>query len=191
MPDNTSDDSTSDEREEQNSIQGNIFKWLIIILVVLLLFASVLMALGYLLNENEKKTKAQITEIRNTEALVAETKSTEFQSAKQERNVQEKVKKKAEEKSKAQLFNDLARLRDLEQAKQIIVNNLVCQDVRQCHFVDTGTIELGCVVAVNAIGKSMLTREQFTRTFSLNDEQCEEQISELSLTCRHNICSIE
>ncbi|REL34287.1 hypothetical protein [Thalassotalea euphylliae] len=208
---------SSGDRMGQNTLQQAIFRWLIIACVVLALLTSVLLALGYMLKENERKTRAlieasqpahQSTRPRAQQALEAQPHAESInplieltddllptpeqsQLTLATQNSEESAESEVEAKVKAQLLKDLARLRQLEQAKQTILNNLVCQDVSQCHFVDTSSIELGCVVAVNTIGKSMLSKAQFVQTFSQNDSECEERISELSLTCHHNMCSIE
>ncbi|REL25533.1 hypothetical protein DXX93_02525 [Thalassotalea euphylliae] len=195
---------------KQASISQIIFKWLIIACVVLAILASVLLALGYMLKENERKTRAlkaeleqaaqvkqtPLNDVRDSEASIAREltplsalasgstlQADQKQAAEKERQVQAKIKQ--------QLAIDIARLQQLDQAKNIILNNLVCQNVNQCHFIDTQSIDLGCVIAVNTIGKSMLSRQEFIQAFSKTDNECEERISELSLTCHHNICSIQ
>ncbi|REL30802.1 hypothetical protein [Thalassotalea euphylliae] len=214
---------SSGDRMGQNTLQQAIFRWLIIACVVLALLTSVLLALGYMLKENERKTRAlieasqhdqQSTRPRAQQVVTAQphaesitplieltnevSPTTELLPLSEQSQLtlatqggEESAESEVEAKVKAQLLKDLARLRQLEQAKQTILNNLVCQDVSQCRFVDTSSIELGCVVAVNTIGKSMLSKAQFVQTFSQNDSECEERISELSLTCHHNMCSIE
>ena len=227
MPNSSGSNSSAPNSSEPNSSQSAgyqrhikqvgisqiIFKWLIIACVVLAILASVLLALGYMLKENERKTRAlkaeleQAAQSTQTSRAPANTahenepriageltplsslasantlQADQKQAAEKERQVQAKIKQ--------QLANDIARLQQLDQAKNIILNNLVCQNVKQCHFIDTQSIDLGCVIAVNTIGKSMLSRQEFIQAFSKTDNECEERISELSLTCHHNICSIQ
>ena len=161
-----------------------LIKWLVIACLVLSVLLIVLLALGYLLSENEKKTRALMGESHQLESI--EEQPTRNPIPAQVPSIETAELSDADHQLVKQL-KQLKAQQQLLQVKQTIINNLVCQDVSQCRFVDTGSIELGCVVAVNSIGASMLDK----LTFKRRDSECEEQISQLSLTCHHNICSIK
>lgn len=156
-----------------------LVKWLLISLLVISALAAILLGLGYLLNENEKNTKALVAQIEQEKQANKQTLPKPVVS-------QSPTHLKTEAHNK-QLETALAQLNKIERVKSLIVDNLVCKDVSQCKFVDTGQVDLGCVIAVNSIGKSLLLKEQFGQRMI----ECEERISDLSLTCHHNICSIE
>lgn len=165
---------------------NTLSKWLIIVLVSLLVLMMILLGLGYLLKENERETralKAQLDQERKAEQAMAKKPLPLVLEQTPEQSLQAQYKR--------QLEKDLAELeyrqQDVTQIKQIIIENLVCQEVSQCRLVDTASIDLGCVIATNTIGQSMLKAFDF----KVRDQACEERISDLSLTCHHNICSIK
>jgi len=148
-----------------------LVKWLAISALVLSVLFIVLLLLGYLLSDNEKNTRAYLSQ----------------QAAQEQANFQKAANNHGHDivATKA----DVALKIQAQQAKieAIIVNNLICTDVSQCRLVETNNATLGCVVAINIIGKNLLAKEQLL----VSDKVCLESMNNHSLACELNICTIK
>ncbi len=64
---------------------------------------------------------------------------------------------------------------------------MTCATNKQCKLVDTGRIELGCVITVNGIGKSLVDKlDKLPKS-----PMCEEKIDDVIAECHRNTCSIK
>ena len=156
-------------------------KWLTIIFVALLVFSAIVFALALLLHDNKEKTEQY-----QRQQLQAEIANAEQQRAIAE-NALPAASVVAQQKAEALLRENLKNLTLIENKKKIVLEHITCSDNSQCKLFDTGRIELGCVVAVNGIGKTMLDNTAYME----RSAECEEQISALNASCRHNICTVE
>ncbi|WP_448211775.1 hypothetical protein [Colwellia sp. MEBiC06753] len=156
---------------------NTLVKWLIIAIIVITVLSVILLGLGYLLAENERKTKAyhansqqkQLTASSEPQALVKPTSL-------------------APEDTK-QLSNETMITHSSVQAKKIkriILENLVCSDVSQCVATNIGVKALGCVVATNKIGASLLAKQVLPTASA----ECVTGELQPVLVCQQNICSI-
>lgn len=175
-----------------------IIKWLAIISFALFIFTLLLVGLGYLLKENERKTtilKNKLDEersIRQSRQLTKEHLNNPIILTKDlgtplptQRYSNNTVNDEGNEKVLSTNNNNIDK--EIIEYKQIIIDHLMCTSTQQCKLFDTGRIELGCVVAVNNIGYSLLSKKvELSRS-----PFCEEQVSELSKSCHRNICSVQ
>ena len=159
----------------------SLLKWVTIATIALAVITLILLGVGYMLSENEKETRALKEKI--DERAIAESKvrtRADILAARNSSLVKPVMPKSAKPMPRLPVVDDLL-------AKQVIANNLVCQDISQCELFDTGRTSLGCVVAVNGIGLSQLNR----LNFGGKEAECEETITNVQATCHHNICSIK
>ncbi|MFT6249948.1 MAG: hypothetical protein ACJAZQ_003175 [Cognaticolwellia sp.] len=155
-----------------------LFKWLVITVVVVVVFLIFLLALGYLLKENEKTT--QQLKIKSTQdAQIQQVKEARKQALFQ-------IKPTHALTPKLTLF---------EQSQQkIITDNSVCQSKKECFLVQTNSQALGCIVVVNATGIAILLKtasELNLHQVTTND--CQQAYSNepiLSSACQNYTCSI-
>ncbi|MFT6249395.1 MAG: hypothetical protein ACJAZQ_002611 [Cognaticolwellia sp.] len=155
-----------------------LFKWLVITVIVVVVFLIALLALGYLLKENEKTT--QQLKIKSTQdAQIQQVKEARRQSLFQ-------VKPTHALTPKLTLF---------EQSQQkIITDNSVCQSKKECFLVQTNNQALGCIVVVNATGVAILLKtvsELNLPQVITND--CQQTYSNepiLLAACQNYTCSI-
>lgn len=158
-------------------IMHTLFKWLVITVIVLVLFLTVLLALGYLLKENEQVT-----------------------SQLKIKSVQDAQRKQDKEARRKALFNVkpthllTKTLTSFELSQQkIITDNASCQSPKECFMVHTDSKALGCIVAVNATGVAILLKtasEANLTDMSTNDcQQTYSQNSVSTLFCQNNTCS--
>ncbi|MFD2165295.1 hypothetical protein ACFSJY_03375 [Thalassotalea euphylliae] len=159
----------------------SLFKWISIAAIALAVIALILLGVGYILSKNEKETRALKDKL--DERAIAESK------VRTRADILSGQKSISRNPLPPQPRKPTLRLPVVEDmlAKQVITNNLVCQDVSQCELFDTGRTSLGCVVAVNGIGLSQLNR----LNFGGKETECEETITNVQATCHHNICSIK
>ncbi len=148
------------------------FKWLSIIVIVLVGFLVMLLFLGYLLKENEAATtqlKAQLE--------------------------QEAYQQQEKEQRRKDLFYPLPKTSNsFEKSQQkIIADNLSCQTDAQCFLVHTHSRALGCIVSVNTTGAAILLKTTpKNENLQLLGNYCQQEYvnkPSLSAQCRNNHCS--
>ena len=140
-----------------------MFKWLTILVVVLLGFLIVLLSLGYLLHENEQVTHQY---------------KQQLQQKKHNQNNNNKSKSTTTEVSFAvdTLASDI---------KEILISNMTCQSDEQCKLIRLQQGENICLFATNIIGASKLKK------LLLNSGKipaCEDSDEISEVRCQRNIC---
>lgn len=151
-----------------------LVKWLVITLLVLVLFLIVLLALGYLLKENEETTNQLKVKLNQ------ETKLKQEKAARRQALFLVKPNKGLTQN-----------LTPFEKSQQkIITDNLYCQTNKECFLVQTDSKALGCIVAVNSTGLAILLKTSNAQTPKASDCQREYlQETELTLSCQNNTCA--
>lgn len=148
-----------------------MFKWLSILIIVLCGFLVVLLALGYLLKENEIATSALKKEL-------------------------EQEQTKQQQQAEAALFADESKLlpqqkqqQDRAQAqKQAVINNLTCISDQQCVVIANPIEDGSCLIAVNTIGASLLAKLTDKQTLT---EACRATYDHAAASCQNNICTVK
>lgn len=152
-------------------------KWLVIFIIVVTVFAVILLGLGYLLNENEKKVNAYKKHISQTK-------------------VQQKTRENVEDEREAsgnhiidfQSENDLLIAKKQSSInQQIISTNLTCVANEQCMVVSAMFTDFTCQVAVNTIGAAKLAK--VNKDLSEVD-QCPNYFADAVAVCQNNLCTL-
>lgn len=174
--------SVDNQFHQQLGLLTRVKRWLIIITLVLIAFSVIVLGLGYVLHKNKQQE-----ELYQQQQFELRQQQKQQQLATQQQATQASIQRQNRQKATQHLQNQLAELESLERKKTIIVEHITCATDEQCQLFDTGRIELGCVVAVNQIGQHMLNQTAFLTPSG----ECEEQVSQLKASCRHNICMVE
>ena len=150
-----------------------VVKWLLIVTTVLVGFLVVLLLLGYLLKVNEVATTQ----------LKAKLEQEAYQQ--QERN----------NRRKDLLVPVLNTLSAFEKSQQkVIVENHSCQTDKQCFLVHTHSQAIGCMVAVNTLGATILLKvASANKNTLLSSSYCDleyKKKSELIAQCRNEHCTL-
>lgn len=158
-----------------------MLKWLIITLIVLAGFMTILLGLGYLLNENEKSTK--ILKAQLEQEIQAER-------AKQERIQQRKTISEYRQPQAKGAPNKLLQENSLnvKAFQQIVLNNLTCVSKTQCQVAQVQFKNTRCAVAINNIGGSLLKKLNLQTTLI---PSCPNIDLQGQLSCQQNICTLE
>ena len=115
-----------------------MIKWVGIAIIVLLVFLTTLLALGYLLKEN----KAYTTELKHS----------------LEQEFYDQQLKQKQTNAAHQVTSNLPLTAVEQSIHQIIEANLSCQTNKECVLFDTQQKKLGCMVALNTKGAAILIK---------------------------------
>jgi len=157
-----------------------MLKWLTITLVALFIFTTLLLGLGYLLKEHEAATKQLMNELDQERAEIQE---------KEKRKMARFTSKfhTPQRKTTPPIKPSIASALGANK-QQIILENLTCTSTKQCVLIDIQFADLSCVVAINTIGASLLTKV----VDDLNlVGKCPDIPENSQLTCELNICSYQ
>lgn len=144
-----------------------MLRWLFITIIALGLFLTVILILGWLLQNNEAETKA-------------------FVQALDEQNQRQK-----EEILKQVFVADEPEI-DHKLAQEIVLNNLTCVDDAQCQLLLVPELSDNCFISINNIGASMLRpfiNQQTKRAKVQANEQCQQLFQQTKAICMSNHCS--
>ncbi len=145
-------------------------KWLMISLLVLTSFTAILLGLGYLLNENEKRVTALKEELEQQVENTAPTEQADVTFVERENSA-----------SKLDIVNESIN-------KRIITNNLTCVADEQCLVVEAQFSDMSCTVALNVIGAAKLAKAEKDLS---EVGQCLSYSTELSAVCENNLCTLK
>ena len=154
-----------------------MLKWSIISLVVASAFMVVLLALGYLLKQNEIKTTA--LKLKLDKAYQQQT--------------QQQIQHQAQQPSKQQIATKSLQPYLLTQSQILVeVNNLIqthrnCTDNNQCLLVDIAFADRTCQLAINQFGAAKLSQLSST---GLSIEACQQYPVTSSAQCKENVCQV-
>jgi len=177
-----------------------VFKWLVILLVVLSAFLVILLGLGYLLKEHEIETTALVEKIAKEEQLLAQKKAKqhiEKQSIKHDTdNAGVFVIISDHEIALDQLpqyiesrKNENVLLSAWQQKQNIIRQNLICQSELQCSLIDIQPRGSSCIVAINQIGALMLAKVKAKE--NTTEHSCTYHPKNSQAVCLNNLCMIK
>ena len=138
-----------------------MFKWLTILIIVLLGFLIVLLSLGYLLHENEQVTH-------------------KYQQQLQQKQSNQSTKSSDTTTEVLLTIDTLA-----SDIKDILVANMTCQSDSQCKLISLQQGDNLCLFATNTIGASKL-KKLVLNSGKLPECYDSDEISEVS--CQNNIC---
>lgn len=139
-------------------------------LLVLVSFTAILLGLGYLLNENEKRVTVLKQELEQEGSNTAPIKQPEV-------IVVERASNSSQLNTAKQSIN-----------KRIIGNNLTCVADEQCLVVEAEFSDKSCTVALNVIGAAKLVKAEKDMT---DVGRCLSQSGELSAVCENNLCVLK
>lgn len=147
-----------------------MFKWLSILIIVLCGFLVVLLALGYLLKENEIATSALKKELDQEQTKQQQADMALF----------------ADE---SKLLSQQKQQQNLAHAKQqAVINNLTCISDQQCVVIANPIEDGSCLIAVNTIGASLLAKLADKQTLTA---ECRATYDNAAASCQNNICTIK
>lgn len=146
-----------------------VAKWLVITSVVVVVFSSVLLFLGYLLHDNEQRVSAYQQQIN--------------QHKENDKSQADKVKSLITLDDSAELKQQAEFVR---QAKRIVEQHLTCHSDQQCRIFQSGQPILGCQIAINQIGHQMLNDLKKIKQAA----QCSTSTESVA-SCQNNLCSIQ
>lgn len=157
-----------------------MLKWLMITTIVLLGFVSVLLALGYLLTENEKATTALVSQL-------AQQKQTGDGSADNVTHGYQQLLNNSGESLTVTIDHQIltAENSTVLTFEQTVINNLTCVLDQQCLIAKVSFTNRDCVVAVNIIGASLLAK---LATESEQIGSCRNYLGEEFAHCQKNTC---
>jgi hypothetical protein len=157
-----------------------MLKWLTITLVVIVVFATLLLGLGYLLKEHETATTLLKQELDQQRAQV---------QAKEKRK-QARFKSTippslsyASSSFQSPLVKALA-----SNKQQVLLENLTCASTKQCVLIDIQFENFSCVFAINTIGASLLTKVADDLS---SVGKCPDYPQNSQLSCELNICTYQ
>lgn len=159
-----------------------MIKWLTITLIVVVGFMTILLGLGYLLNENEKSTtvlKAQLEQ----QALAEKERQ---QRIKQRSMLSDYNQLKTSNSAKSVSNHDLDN-KVIADFKKVVIENLTCVSSQQCQVATVHFKNVACAVAINNIGASLLAKLS-TKNSVLTS--CPEMSTQAKLICRNNLCTL-
>ncbi len=145
-------------------------KWLMISLLVLVSFTGILLGLGYLLNENEKRVTKLKQELEQQAENTAPTEQADII-----------VVERANSSSHLDTVKPSVN-------RRIIGNNLTCVADEQCLVVEAEFSDMSCTVAVNVIGAAKLAKAKKDLS---EVGQCLNYSTELAAVCEKNLCTLK
>ncbi len=162
-----------------------MLKWLTIIVLVTLVFFLIMLGLGALLHDNEKRVVAIKTQI-------AESK-TQLEPSLVEPSTSTSPNDSSNKSLSKNLSNNhqhltTPKVRQFSVNKSIIAKNLTCVNDEQCHVVNVSFADLTCQLAINAIGKAQLQKAPVD-TSKIN--RCPVYQQAAQAVCRNNLCSLQ
>ncbi|WDE04810.1 hypothetical protein SG34_026440 [Thalassomonas viridans] len=173
-----------------------MLKWLTSLLVVMFGFAVILLALGYLLKENEAQTTALKQELDREKAALKE--KALKQQAKQEQQPRETFVLEPYEEAPGQ--PKVIAYPDKEKAddKQVLLASIArvvreyshCHSEQQCLLFNLDQQEPGCWLAVNSQGAAILAKISALHPGGLGVDACQAN-SGLKAVCRDSRCRAE
>lgn len=146
-----------------------MIKWLVITTVALSFFLSIIIGLGYLLENNEQQTRALVTELNQQQSN---------NSANERQDNVTKVVREAAVLADNSITN--------EKVNQLILDNLTCISDNQCKVIYVDSQH--CQVAVNLIGASLVKKY---RNESRQANICQQLQSATQAVCQDNLCQIK
>lgn len=164
-----------------------MIKWLIITLVVITVFMTILLGLGYLLSENEKSS----TELKNQLEHEAFAKQEEVKQRRnlshysQDLSVDGSVNSIAQATEKLALQSTSTEI--IDRFEKTLINNLTCVSIAQCQVITVKFKNINCQLASNIIGVSQLKK---IATNAVNLSTCPFISEQSQLACKQNICTL-
>ena len=157
-----------------------MLKWLTITLVAIVVFATLLLGLGYLLKEHETATTLLKQELDQQRAQI---KAKEKRRQARFKSTISRPISNASLPLKSPLIKALG-----SNKQQVLLENLTCTSTKQCVLIDIKFEDLSCVFAINTIGASLLTK--VAGDFS-SVGKCPDYPKNSQLSCELNICSYQ
>lgn len=158
-----------------------MLKWLTIIVLVTLVFFLIMLGLGALLHDNEKRVVAIKTQIAESKTQLEPSLVESSTSTSPNDNLSESL-------SKNNLDLTAPKMTPFSINKSIIAKNLTCVNDEQCHVVNVSFADLTCQLAINAIGKAQLQKAPVD-TSKIN--RCPVYQQAPQAVCRNNLCSLQ
>jgi len=156
-----------------------MLKWLTITLVAIVVFATLLLGLGYLLKEHETATTLLKQKLDQQRAQI---------QAKEKRK-QARFKSTVPPLSNvSSSFKDLSAKALASYKQQVLLENLTCVSAKQCVLIDVQFENFSCVFAINTIGASLLTKVADDLS---SIGKCPDYPQDSQLSCELNICSYQ
>ncbi len=156
-----------------------MLKWLTITLVAIVVFATLLLGLGYLLKEHEAATTLLKQKLDQQRA----------QSQAKEQRKQARFKSTAPPLINASSsFNSLSKKALASYKQQVLLENLTCVSAKQCVLIDVQFENFSCVFAINTIGASLLTKVADDLS---SIGKCPDYPQGSQLSCELNICTYQ
>lgn len=161
-----------------------MLKWLLITLIVLASFMTILLGLGYLLNENEKSTTVLKTQLEQA----AQAENERQERIRQRTTATDEISPPVKLIKPKMTANIAGNSLLVEQFEKIVINNLTCISVQQCQVVKVNFKNANCSIAINNIGALLLKK--------LNNQSeiisvCPKFSEQSLLSCQKNICAFE
>lgn len=173
-----------------NSIMKRLAKWLLIIIAVLIAFITMLLGLGYLLNENEKSAtilKTQLEQEYHAEQLKQARR--EKQKNTKEAPIEIMITDEIKTSITSALNQEPNKKLDtqvIEKFQQTVINNLTCITTQQCQVVQVKFNKISCPIAINSIGASQLKK---IPTATIDMPTCSTVKEQAVISCQQNICT--
>ncbi len=127
-----------------------MLKWLTITLVAIVVFATLLLGLGYLLKEHETATTLLKQELDQQRAQI--------QAKEKRKQARFKFTTPLPLSNTSSSFKSPSDKPLASNKQQVLLENLTCASTKQCVLIDIQFEDFSCVFAINTIGASLLTK---------------------------------